>query len=413
MGKLLDRRGAGLLLNGYNPTDPDWPAGVCGDTADLSYLKWGGIYFPPYSYSKQPYFSGKKVEDPTKTDGAWFPTATKDRCFKKKGEGPIFIYFRLKVEYTMEFWGQGIFGQDGAGLYLGSRNPDFWSFGSAPPWPSGRDYVAISNAEAIGFSYANYDPTTGLPTSYVWDVTSQSVTNDGEVTTSYSTQTQLPAWRPSMAGYTAWYGGSLGYYYKESGSEIHSSDLTFRTGWGTDEYSPEPFNILLRDAADSDVPAYNLTEPSDLVVYPSLLAPSWPTRFVAYTTDVTDYSYLRTKHKTRFTLQAVVQAPSGTGTPAYSPDCDCWFKDKTYNIKVKWQEGECNVTQTGTGYSPLYEQLSWTDEHTESLSKKIDVSTAPYDPAWTRRVVDLWTDGWAMDAGKARRLLDVWVESIE
>jgi hypothetical protein len=386
-----------------------------------------------------PIFSWWKNDDPdtNQTDGAWFPQGNGNRVSKKKGNGPLFLYFHLEtIAYGHIYGGSNsLFGKnkigegsDGRPYYLGSHIPytkpgGIWNSPNNPPFPSGTEFKPTNSAR-VTYRYANGDPSAPF---WYWYEDVQTLNPDGSITTEFNRSIpHPPSWDPLDEGWKKWFDDdgpnpAQKYWWKETGTPV-TTEYFDENYWNystpfrwqdpdlvprddeADDY-PE-FDISSTDLTKDDSTQYGIFESENsLNIYNTY-------KFLAWNTPVSEYPWRRDFRTLNFKL-IVHRGSSGC-------DTGCSYAGKKFKFKLTYQEGDMAIalngsnTYTGTPFYATKSTITWGEIKTENIT---------VDPLklsdWTGDVKnqkDVWTKHWYDDTigrGKARRLIDFYLESIE
>jgi hypothetical protein len=422
---VLARRGAACIFNPYHPAEGTEglgngityeihpPLDTCPTFNDA--LKWGSN---GPEKNKYPLFSWWKGNNPStgQTDGAWFPQGPHDRVSKKKGGGQVDIAFGLNLSGFAYVWGYPYWTpQIGSANYTGLGKHILWNVGGYqnPPFTSGTEYKANTVAKET-YKKPGQDPTA--PIIY-WYENTETINVDGTVTPTYEEVGHSNTYDPTTDGWTEWYTDVNGYkhYWKEIGSSINSD--FFNKNDETRNYSnPE---IVVRDSQEDDYPAYNISSTAATVepdygilyeAYPGSLVAYETSRYMCWNTPTNDYSYRRDCKTMKLELTAY---QLGDGC-----DTGCSYAGKKFKFKLKYQEGDMTIalngtpTFTGTPIQCLKSSITW-GAYTE-----IDITAELKLEDWitTHPKQLVWSTTWDEDViarGKARRLIDIYLVSIE
>lgn len=448
----LSRRGAACIFNPYHPAE-----GAEGLGNGITYsiyppldtcpsfptsLKWGAYYYVPLN--KYPFFSWWKGDNPesNQTDGAWFPQGSGNRVSKKKGGGPLSISFGLRTKEvkgytwggfaefpTFGIWTPRITGGTPGQVFpygnfapyaaLGSHVTFNGSFGyyppNNPPFPSGTEFKANNSSVEtykIGPDYDN-------PDLEFWGEFTENINVDGSFSKEYNQVTYNSGFDPTTLGFAEWYTDNNGvkHYWKETGIAINSEYFQPKR-LSEYNYDIQPI-IAVRDAQADDYPAFNISstaatvEPDYGILYDTAtgqLQALYTSRYMCWNTPVSDYSFRRDLKTMKFELVAFLDN-SGC-------DTGCSYAGKKYKFKFKYQEGDMTIGLNGSpsfSGSPiecLKSDITW-GAYTE---EDIEVTLEADQWVTTHPEQVLWSTDWNEDVlarGKARRLIDIYLVSIE
>ena len=429
----LSRRGAACIFNPYHPTPEAVEAGYGNGITisfqnglDTSLLKWGELYTP--QTNKYPIYSWwvDDNESSGKTDGAWFPQGTGNRVSKKKGDGYLFLNFGLEVGgyghiyggYYVLYGGNSM--NNYRATYLGSHVPYNLSGIPNPPFPSGTEFQPTNSAKET-YKMPGQDPTASI---IYWYENTQTLNVDGTITYGYEEIGHPNDYDPTTDGWAEWYTDVLGYkhYWKETGASIDSEYFNENfVNYGTPHLYEDP-GLIPRDDEADDYPEYDissteLTDPdstqygifeseNSLNIYNTY-------KFLCWNTPVSDYPW-RKDYKT-MNLKLTVQRNS------QNCDTGCSYGGKKFKFKLTYQEGDMAIalngsnTYTGTSFFVTKSDITWGE------IKTIDITVDPLKVEdWESGPVinqkEVWTQEWdgeEIGRGKARRLIDFYLESIE
>lgn len=447
MSGVLSRRGAACIFNPYHPADGTEglgngitydvypPLDTCPSFNDS--LKWG-INGP--TKNKYPLFSWWKNDNPdtNQTDGAWFPQGPGNRVSKKKGGGPLSISFGLRTSEIKGYaWGVNINGSDpfwtpritSGFVFIYQNYAPFSALGihvpfnvsSAyyppvnPPFPSGTEFKANSNCKEtfkIGPDYNN-------PDLEFWGEWTENINTDGSFSKEYQQITYNSNFDPTTLGFAEWYtdNGGVKHYWKEMGTSINSEYFQSKTLLNDGTFS-QPI-IVVRDAQTDDYPAFNISstsatiQPDYGITYNTAFGQIRAintSRYMCWNTPVSDYSFRRDLKTMKFELVAFLEN--------LGCDTGCSYAGKKYKFKFKYQEGDMtigingNPSFSGTPIECLKSDITW-GSYTE---EDIEVTLEADKWVTTHPEQVLWSTDWNEDVlarGKARRLIDIYLVSIE
>ena len=436
----LSRRGATCIFNPYHPTPEAVEAGYGNgitDNAnglDTTLLKWGQLYTP--QTSKYPIYSWwvGDNESSGKTDGAWFPQGPGNRISKKKGVDYLFLNFGLEVTGYGHIYG-GYYHLYGGNkinefqvYYLGShipytQNPGIFYPPNAPhnpPFDAGTEFRSTRSAKYTNLSYRPPDPTEPFED---WFERTESLGVDGVITIEGQTIKYPRNWDPIPEGWKFWFDDGTKYYFKETGGDIDSEYLNENLGsYGTPFFYHNEPGIIPRDDEADDYPEYNisstdLTDPESTQygIFESENSTNiYNTyKFLCWNTPVSDYCW-RKDYKT-MNFKLTVQRNS--------QDCDtgCSYAGKKFNFKLTYQEGDMAIalngsnSYSGTPFFATKSTITWGAIKTENITvDPLKLSDWTSGPVQNQK--EVWTKDWdgeEIGRGKARRLIDFYLESIE
>jgi hypothetical protein len=421
----LSRRKVGLLFNPYDPIEERIGLGN-GITNDiLGHVKWG-----QYG-NKLPLFSWWKDNDPETgiTDGAWFPTSNKAVKFK----GSVFtanshLSYYLEITETSNdmvgvgssafrnnYWfypfpGGGVPGLGGVGNnYLGSHLKYTFTDSDGnwvnPPFDEGTEYCANSSAKTLQLS------SKDDKFSY-WQQITNTATPSGDLTYAYEGVQFDKDYNPKLYGWKEWKTGNLkDFYWKEDGQPITSNDLvnTFPNPIKT-----YPIYVLARD---TDYTPYQIYS-TDYTVEPryglfAQVAEVGDNPYIAFQSPAVNYSFLKDLKTMKI---EIFVAMSGR------PCTPCYYAGKKVNFVIKYQEGDVTIEKTGnytTSGNYLEYKFNWGEikevkkQGTLSGDKDKWISNSPQNELDKQKLSEvIWAEE-DLPKGKARRLVDFYVESIE
>jgi hypothetical protein len=439
---VLGRRGATCIFNPYHPTPEAVETGYGNGITDLSngldltLLKWGLLYTP--QTSKYPIYSWwvNDNESSGKTDGAWFPQGPGNRISKKKGGGYLFLNFGLEVTgyghiyggYYNLYGGNNINGYDRV-YYLGShipytKNPGIFDPVNAPfnpPFPAGTEFISTRSAEYTTLYYRPPDPTEPFEQ---WRFVRQSLAVDGVITTEVTYENKPRYWNPLPEGWKLWWEeDGKKHYWKETGGDIDSEYLNENfVNYSSPYYYHNEQGLIPRDDEADNYPEYDisstdLTDPestqygifeseNSLNIYNTY-------KFLCWNTPVSDYCW-RKDYKT-MNFKLVVQRNS------QGCDTGCSYAGKKFNFKLTYQEGDMEIalngsnTWNGTPFYATKSTITWGEIKTENITvDPLKLSDWTAGPISNQK--EVWTKNWSAEEigrGKARRLIDFYLESIE
>ena len=350
----LQRRKAAVLLNGWQPSEAGWKWGnglVFWFDNPTAYLNWGLSSFNLYRF-----FNGKRNPPPSQPgeqmyDGAWFPTADQERCFKvrRAGNNDPLSHIYIVVEPLNDFFrrGQGVLNWLAFQKFEGSRVPG--SYTPDPPWPQGSQYKAVRNWGVLRFYYATQTFKVFLQDdSHLDDIT-------GTITKDSSVIEKPIEWTPESEGWQQW--GGIGTWYKEPDPD-DTIGATQMPLYQTRSNAADDFKVVVQDdemGKDKDgygVEPYIYDDP-DLFPEPSEQA-NEGVRFVALTPDDTEY--------TRGWYQKVFKFK----VKLYVVGCqDCWWSDKVWKLKLKFKKGVCEMKPPANGGANAWPECKDFDEDYE------------------------------------------------
>lgn len=423
----LSRRGVTLLLNPYDPIESriGYGNGIIGfgpgqGNNIQSAVKW------EFFGNKLPMFSWWKDNDESTgiTDGAYFPTSNK--AVKHKGSGQTYFAYYLQITETSkncvnspssafspnyDFWPFPFSLGGNSKNYLGSHLKYTFSTGGEnwvnAPFDAGTEYCANTSASALEnegkddkFSY--------------WRKTTQQTTGAGEVTLSQELLELPKEYDPLNYGWKKWITGTWSdgmLYWKEDGQPITSNDLV----------NTEPFNITYNPryilARDTDYTPYQIYS-TDYTVQPkyglfSRGVEALTSPYIAFQSPAVNYTYLRDLKTMKIEIFA---ARKGI------PCTPCSYAGKKVNFVIKYQEGDVTIQQTGIHTKEgNYLEYNFTWGEVQETRKQGTLSGDEDDwysdypeqdlDSQSLSVID-WGEG-ELPKGKARRLVDFYVESIE
>jgi len=433
---VLARRGAACIFNPYHPAEGQEGLGnginqysTYGE--DLSLLKWGDTTDP--MTNRYPFFSWwvGDNESSGKTDGAWFPQGPGNRVIKKKGNGLLFIHFGLKIQgyghiyggYYNLYGGNKIDGYDRV-YYLGSHVPYTKPGGilnapTNPPFPTGTEFISTKSAKHIVMNFHG-SPSNPFRT---WDQITESLGVDGIITRDFETLEYPKDWDPLTEGWKLWWTDDEGdkHYWKETGGDVESEYLNENFNGSPYFYHNEPGLTPRDDESDNypefDISSTELTDPESTQygIYESENSTNiYNTyKFLCWNTPQTNYPFRKDYKTMNFELTAY----------RYAQSCDtgCSYAGKKFNFKLTYQEGDMAIalngsnSYSGTPFFATKSTITWGAIKTEDIIvdplKLSDWTTGPVSNAkvvWTKE----W-DGEEIGRGKARRLIDFYLESIE
>jgi hypothetical protein len=420
----LSRRKVGLLFNPYDPIEEriGYGNGITNDI--LGHIKWGQYE------NKLPLFSWWKDNNPETgiTDGAYFPTSNKAVKFK----GSVFTanshlsYYLEITETSKDCVNSPIsafspnydfrpfpFSQGGGDRnYLGSHLKftfeNYEGIWKNPPFEDGTEYCANTSASALqnqgkdeNFSY--------------WYKTTQQVNGSGfPITTTGELLLLNKDYDPLDYGWKKWITGTWTdgmLYWKEDGQPITSNDLV----------NPEPFDIKTYPtyivARDTDYTPYQIYS-TDLTVQPKYGLFSRGNEFrycpyIAFQSPAVNYSFLKDLKTMKI---EIFVAMSGR------PCTPCYYAGKKVNFVIKYQEGDVTIEKTGVHTKDgnyLEYKFTWgevkeiTKQGTLSGDKDKWILNSPQNELDKQKLSEvIWAEE-DLPKGKARRLVDFYVESIE
>jgi len=418
----LSRRKVGLLFNPYDPIEERIGLGNGISNEILGHIKWG-----QYG-NKLPLFSWWKDNNPETgiTDGAYFPTSNKAVKFK----GSVFTanshlsYYLEITETSKDCFGSPSAFQPNYDFspfpfspggnvknYLGSHLKYTFSTGGETwrnaPFDDGTEYCANTSASALqnqgkdeNFSY--------------WYKTTQQTNGSGQVTTTGELLLLNKDYDPLDYGWKKWITG--GYtdgqlYWKEDGQPITSNDL----------FNPEPFEIKTYPtyilARDTDYTPYQIYS-TDYTVQPryglfSRGTEALTSPYIAFQSPAVNYSYMRDLKTMKI---EIFVAMSGR------PCTPCYYAGKKVNFVIKYQEGDVTIQQTGNYTKEgnyLEYKFTWGEikevkkQGTLSGDKDKWILNSPQNELDKQKLSEvIWAEE-DLPKGKARRLVDFYVESIE
>jgi hypothetical protein len=425
----LSRRGVGLLLNPYDPIEEriGYGNGIIGfgpyqGSNIVGYTKWG-------NYNKLPFFSWWKDNNESTgiTDGAWFPTSNKAVKFKGRSGTASYLTYYLQITETSNdmvgsgafrnnYWfypfpGGGIPGQGGVGNnYLGSHLKYTFTNSEGnwvnPPFDAGTEYCANSSASYLNLQYRDDD------FSY-WTKRTQTATPSGVLTNSEETVQFPKTYDPKLYGWKEWKTGiyQQDFYWKEDGQPITSNDL----------FNPEPFEIKTYPryilARDTDYTPYQISS-TDYTIEPKYglfaqVNEVGDNPYIAFQSPAVNYSFL----KDLKTMKIEIFAAMG-GMPC----TPCYYAGKKVNFVIKYQEGDVTIEKTGnytTSGNYLEYKFTWgevkeiTKQGTLSGDKDKWIINYPEQSLDSQKLSEVIWDEGELPKGKAKRLVDFYVQSIE
>jgi len=415
---VLARRGAACIFNPYHPADGTEglgngityeihpPLDTCPTFNDA--LKWGS---KGPEKNKYPSFSWWKSNNPSTgaTDGAWFPQAPHDRVSKKKGGGQVNIAFGLNVSGFAYVWGYPYWTPlIGSANYKGIGQHVKYNLGTSyfpqnnPPFSSGTEYKANTEAKWLTFN--------GTGES---EIITETININGTITSVAEYITYPSGYHPTDDGWVGWFDN---YYWKETGSSINSDYFNKYTGDSFNYIDPE---IVVRDSQKDDYPAYNISSTAATVepdygifyeAYPGSLVAYQTSRYMCWNTPTNDYSYRRDCKTMKLELTAY---QLGNGC-----DTGCSYAGKKFKFKLKYQEGDMTIglngtpVYTGTPIQCLKSSITW-GSYTE-IDITAELKLEDWVTSHPKQMV--WSTTWDEDViarGKARRLIDIYLVSIE
>lgn len=426
----LSRRGVTLLLNPYDPVESriGYGNGIIGfgpyqGNNIQSYVKWEifGNKLPMFSWWKD------NNESTGITDGAYFPTSNK--AVKHKGPGQTYFAYYLQITETSNdmvgagvsafsnnysfypFPGGGVPGQGGVGNnYLGSHLK--YSFTNSdgnwvnPPFDAGTEYCANSSAKYLNLQYRDDK------FSY-WTQRTQTATPSGQLTNSEETVQFDKTYDPKMFGWKEWKTGIYqnDFYWKEDGQPITSNDLINTFPISIKTY---PRYVLARD---TDYTPYQISS-TDYTVEPkyglfSQVPEIGKNPYIAFQSPAVNYSFLKDLKTMKIEIFAARKG---------KPCTPCSYAGKKVNFVIKYQEGDVTIQPTGNyTISGNYLEYKFTWGAIQETRKQGTLSGDEADwysdypeqslDSQSLSVID-WGEG-ELPKGKARRLVDFYVESIE
>jgi hypothetical protein len=423
---VLARRGAACIFNPYHPAEDAeglgngiiWSQGeIVGPNTPMESLKWGDFYYVPLNkYPKYSWWVGDN-ESSGKTDGAWFPQGSGNRVSKKKGEGSLFIYFVLNTTGVGNAFGDAYAGWQnyfpGAITFgfLGSKVPYNYPYiypPINPPFNSGTEFKSISSAKRLIFN--------GTDDS---QIITHTIRTDGGYDIDTETISFPSGYDPTVDGWKPWYENN---FYKENGGLIGSEYFPENTGFGLPRPYYNPLIVPRDDEADNypefDISSTDLTQ-EDKIQY-GVFAPFGSSddplnqsKFLCWNTPVSDFSW-RKDYKTMNLKLSAFRAYEGC-------DTGCSYGGKKFKFKLTYQEGDMSIalngsnSYTGTPFFVTKSDITWGE------IKTIDITVDPlklsdWDSITTPNEKEVWTQEWdgeEIGRGKARRLIDFYLESIE
>lgn len=442
---VLARRGAVCIFNPYHPKDGAegfgngiiWSQGdVVGPESPEVSLKWGDTSEP--QINQYPLFSWWKGDNPSSglTDGAWFPQGDGNRISKKKGGGYLFLYFDLEIVGYGHIYGGSNFlygrnkiggGSDSRPYYLGSHIPytkpgGIWNSPHNPPFPSGTEFKSNSSARTT-YRREGQDPNAPF---WYWDEDIQTLNPNGSITIEFNRDIpHPPSWDPTTEGWVKWfdYNGpnpAEKYWWKETGTSVNS-EYFYENYTGSPFRYQDPIIVPRDDEADNypefDISSTDLTsdESTQYGIYESENSGNiYNTyKFLCWNTPVSEYPWRKDFKTLTFKLTA----------NRWSQDCDtgCSYAGKKFKFKLTYQEGDMTIalngnnTYTGNSFFATKSTITWGAIKTESITvNPLKVEDWSSGPVINQK--EVWTKNWYDDTigrGKARRLIDFYLESIE
>jgi hypothetical protein len=257
-----------------------------------------------------------------------------------------------------------------------------------------------------------------------WDEITESLGVDGYITYEYETLTYPKDWDPLIEGWKLWWtdDDENKHYWKETGGEIDSEYLNENFVLYSTPFRYTDPGITPRDDEADDYPEYDisstdLTDPestqygifeseNSLNIYNTY-------KFLCWNTPVSDYCWRRDYKTMNFKL--VVQRNS------QGCDTGCSYAGKKFNFKLTYQEGDMEIalngsnTWNGTPFFATKSTITWGAIKTESITvDPLKLSDWTAGPVINQK--EVWTKNWSAEEigrGKARRLIDFYLESIE
>jgi hypothetical protein len=275
------------------------------------------------------------------------------------------------------------------GEYWGSRSP-YWVDGAAPPYPPDKEYIVVDEVEVYQKQGLSADGTKRYWTKYT---DSMSLMGVRDLRT--EELDKEPDWDPQDEGFTKWdrypnNPNASELYYKETGMDVLPRDLPRN---GSEQFYGAG-GLVARDAQfDPEQTAFNLGEHFD--------DPQPYTEFLAFTPQDDEYTQFWYRQELDLTVYAYV----------INECTDCWYKGKTFNIKIEYEEGNCTKTkdaQQQETYTITFEGGS----ETESVSESITDENFEYGEGFSvhKLKVIKWDN---LEPLSARRVTDFYVESID
>jgi hypothetical protein len=423
---VLARRGAACIFNPYHPAEgtEGYGNGIVdvSNGNEPSALKWGS-YTYPYT-PKYPLFSWWKGDNPStgQTDGAWYPQGSGNRVSKKKGGGNLDIHFGLEVTGYGHIYGgyYQLYGGNSMNnyraTYLGSHVPYNLSGIPNPPFPTGTEFKPTNSAKET-YKMPGQDPTA--PIIY-WYENTQTLNIDGTITYGYEEVGHSNSYDPTTDGWSEWYTDVLGYkhYWKETGASVDSEYFNENFNGSPYYYHNEEGLIPRDDEADDypefDISSTELTNPDSTQygIYESANSQNiYNTyKFLCWNTPASDYPWRKDYKTMNFKLTAFRNFSQC--------DTGCSYAGKKFKFKLTYQEGDMAIalngsnTYTGTPFYATKSTITWGGISTVDITVDA-ISLTDWDYENKKEV---WTKEWDAETigrGKARRLIDFYLESIE
>lgn len=349
----------------------------------------------------------------------------------------MFLNFGLEITGYGHIYGgyydtNGLYGRNQISAkrviyYLGShipytQNPGIFYPPNAPhnpPFDAGTEFKSTRSAKYTFLYYRPSDPTEPFED---WFEGTESLGVDGVITYEGEYLKYPRNYDPLPDGWKFWFDDGTKYYFKETGGEIDSEYLNENfNSYSTPHRYPDP-GITPRDDEADNYPEYDIssTELTDdestqygifesensLNIYNTY-------KFLCWNTPVSDYPF-RKDYKT-MNFKLTVQRNS--------QDCDtgCSYAGKKFNFKLTYQEGDMTIalngsnSYSGTPFFATKSTITWGAIKTENITvDPLKLSDWTSGPVSNQK--EVWTKDWdaqEIGRGKARRLVDFYLESIE
>jgi hypothetical protein len=331
-----------------------------------------------------------------KTDGVWYPESHPTRVVRIASTvGDSYIYITLECKGWRRYWGTGWYDPFAfpsyQGEYWGARTP-YYVIGTAPPYPPDKEFIVVDEVEVYQPAGQSSDGKKKFWTKYI---DSMSLIGVRELRSEF--EEKDPDWTPESEGYVEWNRfpnsqPNVKLYYKETGMDVLPTDLP-RNG-STQFYGGG--SLKARDNQhDSSVPPFDLAKYFD--------DPQPYTEFLAFCPQTDEYTRRWFRQDLDLTVYAYV----------VNSCTDCWYKGKTYDIKITYEEGNCTKTtdaQLQETYTITFEDGSDTESVTASLSD--DNLEREIGLFKVYKLGGIKWDEDKLDAMQARRVIDFYVESV-